>query len=1036
MKKIFLLLICCFCFLGLACCNFSFISNNNENKDDKPEEIVKPEEEKNDYGIEVTEDKEKITNYLMAILENNAGKIIDDTDYMMISCDADVTDMSEQVYVKANCLGNIAVGKKNTSTESMLESIKGLEASAKFMFSGNITVGTEQIDINSSSINIYLEDGKVYCKINVDDNIISMVGEELAAINNNTILIDLESLLSMIPLEEIEEYAKTIENNNQSAQGYFEENKEEIKEALKEAVEKCNVVIKEVKGNKVTISADLTNMISEYSTNSKLLLECALDVKDVIIESAKIDYLIDEELIKGSVKFNLNAINGGSVEKISSADKEKAIDISSFIEPEPIENNYIFASASQMIEFAKTKVKETKTYANSSSTKVPNFSVPSGGYDGSKVEITFYHTMGSNLSDVLNDYIKEFNKIYPNITIKSIQIGGYDDVRNQIATELTVGVSPNIAYCYSDHVALYNLTGSVVQLDNLINSYESNGNGGRLGLTAEEKADFIEAFYNEGRQFGDGLQYTIPFSKSTEVMYYDKTFFTRNNIPVPDHWFSEGPNDITSMEAVCEMLKAIDPNCIPFGYDSEANFFITMCEQLGIGVVDEKGNLLLNNAYTKGLLLKLNEWYQKGYFTTQSLYGAYTSSLFVNRETVMPRSYMCIASSAGSTHHRPSQENGEYPFEVGIASIPQMNENNKNVIIQGPSVCIFKKDNPQEVIASWLFVKYLTTSSEFQSEFSMASGYVPVLKSVINNRIYSDFLVKADGYDYIAAQSAKVCLEQTDSYFTMPGFSNMVDLRDFAKRLICYGLTYQSSSDIKGYIESLLSGIPFTDYSISDDNNSSIEAMSYSDFMNAELKSDVTIFGFVQAKQEWWQREGVGLASIYLADNDGGYFVYNMRCTKERYDKLFIGKPILVSGKKTQYAGLVEISDAEFIPVVMDYAYVASPTELTAFEFGMFGHDYMNQLISLKGLKVVDFDDEGHAFGYKWNGTGERGDDIYFKVQLGETIYIFVIESYLCNKDSEVYKMAENLKVGDVINIEAFLYWYNGPQPQVTKITK
>ena len=77
---------------------------------------------------------------------------------------------------------------------------------------------------------------------------------------------------------------------------------------------------------------------------------------------------------------------------------------------------------------------------------LPNFDVPEGGYDGSEVTITFYHTMGSNLSEVLNRYIESFNKLYPNIHIDAKQVGSYDDVRDQISTEITVGNQPNIAY--------------------------------------------------------------------------------------------------------------------------------------------------------------------------------------------------------------------------------------------------------------------------------------------------------------------------------------------------------------------------------------------------------------------------------------------------------------------------------------------------------------------------------------------------------------------------------------------------------------
>ena len=78
-------------------------------------------------------------------------------------------------------------------------------------------------------------------------------------------------------------------------------------------------------------------------------------------------------------------------------------------------------------------------------------------YDGSPVTIKFYHTMGANLRAVLEAYIAEFNALYPNITIEHSQVGNYDDVREQISTEISVGNQPHIAYCYPDHVALYNI---------------------------------------------------------------------------------------------------------------------------------------------------------------------------------------------------------------------------------------------------------------------------------------------------------------------------------------------------------------------------------------------------------------------------------------------------------------------------------------------------------------------------------------------------------------------------------------------------
>ena len=426
---------------------------------------------------------------------------------------------------------------------------------------------------------------------------------------------------------------------------------------------------------------------------------------------------------------------------------------------------------------------------------IGNFAIPEGGYDGSEVTVTFYHTMGQNLRDVLDAYIAEFNKLYPNIHIEHSQVGGYDDVRDQISTEITVGNQPSMAYCYPDHVAMYNLADAVVILDDLISSRievaRADGTTEFLGLTEEQVADFIEGYYNEGKQFGDNLMYTLPLSKSTEVLYYNKTFFEANNLTVPTTW--------EELEAVCAKIKELDPDSIPLGYDSEANWFITMCEQYGSPYTSASGDhYLFNNEQNRAFVKMFNDWYQKGYLTTQTLYGAYTSGLFVASEGT--RSYMSIGSSAGATHQRPDKVNNEYPFEVGIATIPQVDASNPKVISQGPSLCIFQKENPQEVIASWLFVKFLTTNVEFQAEFGMASGYVPVLKSVSENPVYASYLESADGGNYISALAARVCLEQERAYYTSPAFNGSSAAREQVGALMNKCLTI-ISGDIEAQIE-------------------------------------------------------------------------------------------------------------------------------------------------------------------------------------------------------------------------------------------
>ena len=406
-----------------------------------------------------------------------------------------------------------------------------------------------------------------------------------------------------------------------------------------------------------------------------------------------------------------------------------------------------------------------------------DFEVPEEGFDTTTpITIKFYHTMGANLREVLDRYIVEFNKIYPNITVEHEQVGGYDDVRDQIKTEITVGNQPNIAYCYPDHVALYNMAQAVQTLDSLIASDKeitrADGTTETLGLTQAQIDDFIQGYYNEGKEFGDDRMYTLPLSKSTEVLYYNKTFFDKHNLKVPTTW--------DEMEEVCKKIKAIDPDSIPLGYDSEANWFITMCEQSGSDYTSAgDDHFIFDNETNYAFVKRFREWYQKGYVTTQELSGGYTSELFTKKESEAGNSYMSIGSSAGATHQRPDKVDEKYPFDVGIATIPQLNAAAPKVISQGPSLTIFKKSNPQEVLASWLFVKYLTTCVEFQAEFSMASGYIPVIKSVGNNPVYKgEFLDKANGGDFISALSAKVGLEQEKAYYTSPAFNGSSTARD------------------------------------------------------------------------------------------------------------------------------------------------------------------------------------------------------------------------------------------------------------------
>ena len=424
--------------------------------------------------------------------------------------------------------------------------------------------------------------------------------------------------------------------------------------------------------------------------------------------------------------------------------------------------------------------------------KSADYTVPEAGFNPDEaVTITFTHTMGAKLQEVLNNYITEFNKIYPNITIEHVSAGGWSDINGQVNTEIAGGTQPNIAYCYPDHVAMYNIAKAVVVLDNLIASDKAIGDTGEIiGLTQEQKDDFIKSYYDEGLAYGDNKMYTMPLNKSTEVLYYNKTFFDENGLTVPTTW--------DELWTVCEQIKAIDPTCFPLGYDAEDNWFITLCEQnkTGYTTASSDDHYLFNNDANKAMVKELREKYQAGLFTTQELYGGYTSSLFTNQDTSAARSYMCIGSSGGASYQMSNSDTGDgsFAFEVGVAAIPQADNSNRKVISQGPSLCILQGGNTtdQQILASWLFVKFLCTNVEFQAEFSMASGYMPVLNSVTENENYAAWLEKANGYEQLVATCVKVGLEGRNDYFVSPAFNGSSTARQQVGSMLVKCLSAQT----------------------------------------------------------------------------------------------------------------------------------------------------------------------------------------------------------------------------------------------------
>ena len=201
----------------------------------------------------------------------------------------------------------------------------------------------------------------------------------------------------------------------------------------------------------------------------------------------------------------------------------------------------------------------------------------------------------------------------------------------------------------------------------------------------------------------------------------------------------------------------------------------------------------------------------------------------------------------------------------------------------------------------------------------------------------------------------------------------------------------------------------------------SLAVMSYAEYAAAELDSPVKVECYVQAHQSWWDNK----VTVYAQDADGAYFLYEMACSEEDAAKLVPGTKILVTGYKAEWAGEVEIVDATFGFVDGADTFVAEAMDATA----LLGTDelinHQNKFVTFKGLTVS-------AIEFK---NGESGDDIYVTVSKDGNDYSFCVERYLTGPETEVYAAVSALKAGDVIDVDGFLYWYEGVNTHITAVT-
>ncbi len=420
------------------------------------------------------------------------------------------------------------------------------------------------------------------------------------------------------------------------------------------------------------------------------------------------------------------------------------------------------------------------------------FEVPEEFDTSKEYEITFWAKNDTNKAqtNIYEKAIEDFEKLYPNIKVNLRLYTDYGKIYNDVITNISTNTTPNVCITYPDHIATY-LTGTnvVAPLDNLFTD-EKYGLGGSEVLFDSPTIDEIIPKFLEECSIS-GRYYAIPYMRSTEACYVNKTYVEALGYELPEvlTW------DFVWEVSEAAMAKDEDGNfivngqkvMIPFIYKSTDNMMIQMLRQMDGGYSTDRGEVLIFNDTTEDILYTIAEHAATGAFSTFKI-SSYPAN-FLNAGQCI----FAVDSTAGATwmgSDAPLSDISEdkfVEFETEVMTVPQADPDNMQMISQGPSVCIFNKEDPQEVLASWLFAQFLLTN-EVQIAYAQTEGYVPVTSKAQNAPEYTDYLSRSgeddSTYYDVKIEATKLLLEHTDDTFVTPVFNGSASLRDAAGQMI------------------------------------------------------------------------------------------------------------------------------------------------------------------------------------------------------------------------------------------------------------
>ncbi len=420
------------------------------------------------------------------------------------------------------------------------------------------------------------------------------------------------------------------------------------------------------------------------------------------------------------------------------------------------------------------------------------FAVPETFDETVQHEITFWAKNDTNKTqtEIYEKAIKDFEALYPNVKENLRLYTDYGRIYNDVITNISTGTTPNVCITYPDHIATY-LTGDncVVPLDQLMEDERFGLAGSKVRFDSPAKEEMIPQFLTECAF--DNNFYAVPFMRSTEACYINKTYVEKLGFTLPEKltwdFIWEVSEAATEKNADGTFRVNGQQVMIPFIYKSTDNMMIQYLYQSGAPYAGEDGSIGLFSDTTAGFLTEISKHAGSGAFSTFKI-SSYPANLLNAGQCIF-----AIDSTAGATWMGSDAPLMDIPedklvkFETVVMTIPQVDPEKPVMISQGPSMCIFNKEDPGEVLASWLFMQYLLTDS-VQIAYAQTEGYVPVTEKAQRSETYQDYLSRSgednDLYYSIKLDATRLLLENTENTFVTPVFNGSASVRDAAGQLV------------------------------------------------------------------------------------------------------------------------------------------------------------------------------------------------------------------------------------------------------------